>query len=114
MIASLYAISFIGMVITTVMVTKSDPTDPSIIFVHNIAASPQHTDANNHFVESRAKFWCNICLSYVIEFSKHCAKCNRCCADFDHHCIWVSNDIGRLNYVLFLRMMLFVLGTLSL
>ena len=59
-------------------------------------------------MENSAKFFCNICNTLVIEHSKHCAKCNRCSFEFDHHCIWVSNDIGRLNYVLFLRMLIFM------
>ena len=48
----------------------------------------------------------------MINGSKHCRQCNRCTSNFDHHCIWVSNDIGERNYLAFVRMLLFVLLTL--
>ena len=59
-----------------------------------------------------AEFYCSICETHVIVGSKHCRICNRCCADFDHHCRWVSNDIGIFNYIEFMRLLLFTLATL--
>ena len=59
-----------------------------------------------------AEYYCNICEVHVIEDSKHCQLCNRCSYEFDHHCRWVSNDIGRLNYIIFIRMLICVAFTL--
>ena len=35
--------------------------------------------------------------------------CNRCVAEFDHHCDWINNDIGLMNYAGFLRMLILLL-----
>ena len=47
-------------------------------------------------------FRCSICKSYVGPNTKHCGACNKCCDDFDHHCDWLNNCVGRSNYQTFL------------
>ena len=42
--------------------------------------------------------YCTICKSTVEMQSKHCAKCDRCTENFDHHCEWLNNCIGSRNY----------------
>lgn len=38
--------------------------------------------------------------------SKHCGQCNRCVEEFDHHCKWLNNCIGKANYKLFIYLII--------
>ncbi|CAD8126858.1 unnamed protein product [Paramecium sonneborni] len=49
----------------------------------NIDQSVHH--GNSMFIEKR---YCPICNQDQIIRSKHCRKCNRCIALYDHHCPW--------------------------
>ena len=111
-LALVYLLAYVGMVLTTVIVTKSDPTDPTVAFDRHIRSSSVPLDQKIiDIIQNKAEFYCNICQAHVIENSKHCQACNRCTYEFDHHCQWVSNDIGRTNYIPFMRMLLFVILT---
>ncbi len=39
---------------------------------------------------------------------KHCSKCNICIENYDHHCYWINNCIGKNNFIYFLLLVSFL------
>ena len=98
------------MVILTAKVTKSDPTDPTIALERLSRLAKKNGFAKVEFNPSDYQFYCDVCDTHVLKNTKHCQRCNRCAYDFDHHCVWLSNDIGMHNYIDFIRMLMAVLS----
>ena len=46
--------------------------------------------------------YCPKCLIKKTKHMRHCVICDKCCEEFDHHCYWVNNCIGKKNYNYFL------------
>lgn len=59
-------------------------------------------------IEERVRLLCHKCRCIRKARSRHCNYCNRCIQDFDHHCIYLANCVGRNNRVEFLVMILMV------
>ena len=110
-ILGLYLLAYLVMVVTTVIVTKSDPTDPTIALERLARVAKKNKFAKLDFNPADYQFYCDVCDTHVLKNTKHCQRCNRCAYDFDHHCVWVSNDIGMHNYIDFIRMLTSVLLT---
>ena len=58
--------------------------------------------------EEDAENFCPYCLVKHIYRSKHCLICQKCIEEFDHHCFWVGNCIGKNNYRLFFIFLIYV------
>lgn len=69
--------------------TKTDPTDEAVKLAHRGSRPSQ---------PKRFPRLCVRCATHVETRSKHCSQCDRCTADFDHHCNWLNNCVGRGNY----------------
>ena len=53
--------------------------------------------------------YCPYCLVKRKFRSKHCLVCQQCVDEFDHHCFWVGNCIGKKNYTFFFTFLIYIL-----
>ena len=87
---TIYACGLSATVLTCFFSTKIDPTDLAVrIKLGHIETTYDYT-----------KFprLCIKCSTHVGARSKHCNKCDRCADQFDHHCDWLNNCVGKANY----------------
>ena len=53
--------------------------------------------------------YCPKCLIKINYRTKHCLICEKCVDEFDHHCFWVGNCIGKNNYSLFFVFLIYII-----
>ena len=84
--------------VTCFVCTKIDPTD--------LAVQVKLGKSVPNYDYTKFPRLCIKCSTHVGARSKHCHKCERCAADFDHHCDWLNNCIGKANYRWFIALIL--------
>mmetsp|Transcript_29288 Transcript_29288/g.73115 ORF Transcript_29288/g.73115 Transcript_29288/m.73115 type:complete len:506 (-) Transcript_29288:48-1565(-) len=60
--------------------------------------------------------FCYSCQHVKVLRSKHCRSCNKCVREFDHHCPWLNNCIGKTNrtsFYVFISALLIDVGSLG-
>jgi palmitoyltransferase len=88
------------------MATSIDPSD------RLVKKERWYRLTNRNFEDDRHELFCQFCDAHVHERTKHCGLCNRCTFEFDHHCMWLNNCVGKNNYSYFLKLVvsIFVLS----
>jgi len=111
MTAMVYVIPGYVLVASTVLLFLAAFTDPGIVprgkplTEDNPFALEQKAPLTRKHVVKGAELdtkWCDTCCVYRPLRTSHCGICNNCVENFDHHCPWVGNCIGRRNYRYFL------------
>jgi len=53
--------------------------------------------------------FCTSCSIYKPDRAHHCSRCNQCILRMDHHCPWIANCVGFMNYKYFLLFLVYAL-----
>ncbi|XP_051150556.1 protein S-acyltransferase 24-like [Andrographis paniculata] len=122
--AALGLFAWMGVFLATIglfLFYRCSSKDPGYIRMH--IRDPEHMKDDEPLLKIEmnnpallAGNWSQLCATCKIVRplrAKHCSTCDRCVEQFDHHCPWVSNCIGKKNkWDFFLFLVLEVLAML--
>ncbi|KAL5460537.1 hypothetical protein EMCRGX_G033989 [Ephydatia muelleri] len=80
--------------------------DQAVKLIGNPAAWTDYQDLYNPIYNM-----CHTCKTVRPPRSKHCRQCNKCVHEFDHHCPWIDNCVGKKNRVPFTIFLIVLTGT---
>lgn len=69
------------------------------------AAQNNYNSGENQNLATFERF-CDTCFILRDFRTKHCRSCDMCIEEFDHHCIWINNCIGKNNHRTFVAFLL--------
>lgn len=64
--------------------------------------------------EKNIKKVCFECINIVPKRGYHCDVCGVCVRQYDHHCTWINNCVGKKNLGRFIFFLVFLLASLAL
>lgn len=95
----IFTVLYISHVSSNLTASLLDPSEKELrkLAVYNVPEFDRAVHA--HVIENGRCHLCNIHTSS--RRTKHCSICNKCVDNFDHHCKWLNNCVGRRNYLAF-------------
>ena len=109
MFSSFFIILSLIVIALSLISTYIDPSD--LLLKQELLKREKYIKQNEKFTLqfSKKDLICIICCCNINNDSKHCKKCNKCIEHFDHHCNWLNNCIGKLNYSYFYLLLLILI-----
>lgn len=102
-------IYFYSFILNFTIYTYLSFSDPGINFGYKIIdlnVLVEHKELGN------INDYCPYCLIKKNFKTKHCLICKKCIQQFDHHCFWIGNCIGKKNYFMFIFFLIFTICNL--